>query len=468
MERTNWKMGVSRLEESCKNSEKTNSTRRFVKVWMSTLTILLSLLLPVNILNAQTTGMILEPATGGSAAILDPNSDGYVSTTTAGFFGNDKINSEIAYKTLIPAGQEPSSDVRNGPNCGFSDFVESVSGGIDPVFHYSDGTHWLFRFRMADIRPNAKSYSILIDTDGLFGPADTDTYVAGSNPGFEIEIVLATKFGVRIYDLNQPCGSNKIEEYLPERIQKSLAASTECFQFNYFLDFYVDWADLAVFGIDENTPMRYAIIDNMAADKSTICNPSSASDLGGVDDNACGDLESCFTTVIINQPPCEPSSAIPCVYSDCPVIDGQPLPAGADSVSGFSTEADGTWIRIYINSVLADSSTVASNAWTVHLTAPLAADDTVSATAQAINEVESGTNCNNITVAGAQCTPALNSAFVSECSPKKGFEGTAGAAQAGAVITVYNINGTVVPPNAGSIYSAGTITANADGSWVWK
>ncbi|MBI2259726.1 MAG: hypothetical protein HYU67_12630 [Flavobacteriia bacterium] len=34
---------------------------------------------------AQTTGMIIEPATGVSASILDPNGDGYISTTTLGF-----------------------------------------------------------------------------------------------------------------------------------------------------------------------------------------------------------------------------------------------------------------------------------------------------------------------------------------------------------------------------------------------
>ena len=147
---------------------------------------------------SQTSGMIVEPATGAAALVLDPNSNGYVSATTAGFLGNDQLvaNNELPWQTLIPAGSEPNSDVQNGPNCGFTDFVESSVGGIDPVFHLTSGDNWLFRFRMASIAPNAKSYSIMVDIDNLIGPGD-DCYIPGVNPGFELEIVLATKFGVR-------------------------------------------------------------------------------------------------------------------------------------------------------------------------------------------------------------------------------------------------------------------------------
>ena len=112
---------------------------------------LLFLLLSINSLNAQTTGIIVEPSSGSSLAILDPNGDGYSSNTISGFLGDDKANSEIHFKTLIPAGIEPDSDIRNGPDCGFTDFVESITGGIDPAFHYSDGTNWIFRLRMAGI-----------------------------------------------------------------------------------------------------------------------------------------------------------------------------------------------------------------------------------------------------------------------------------------------------------------------------
>ncbi|MFY7669066.1 MAG: hypothetical protein ACOVQG_10000, partial [Crocinitomicaceae bacterium] len=189
----------------------------------------------VSTIFSQTSGMIVEPATGAAALVLDPNSNGYVSATTAGFLGNDQLvaNNELPWQTLIPAGSEPNSDVQNGPNCGFTDFVESSVGGIDPVFHLTSGDNWLFRFRMASIAPNAKSYSIMVDIDNLIGPGD-DCYIPGVNPGFELEIVLATKFGVRIYDHRLQCGSNLIYSYGPERIQKSIAASSVCGQLNFF------------------------------------------------------------------------------------------------------------------------------------------------------------------------------------------------------------------------------------------
>ncbi|MCF8409512.1 MAG: hypothetical protein K9G36_11130, partial [Crocinitomicaceae bacterium] len=417
---------------------------------------------------SQTTGMIVEPATGAAALVLDPNSNGFVSATTAGFLGNDQLgaNNELPWQTLIPAGSEPNSDVQNGPNCGFTDFVESSVGGIDPVFHLTTGGNWLFRFRMASIAPNAKSYSIMVDIDNLIGPGD-DCYIPGVNPGFELEIVLATKFGVRIYDHRLPCGSNLIYSYGPERIQKSIAASTVCSQLNFFLETYVSWADITTtFGVDPSTPMRYAIVDNMAADKSTICNPSSASDIGGVDDNACGSLEACFTQIVNLQPPCPPNSISPCIYSECPVISGTPIAAGATSISGTSTEANGTVIRIYVNGVLAGSGTVTGGSWTVSGLTPLAVGAQVSATAQATNEVQSGTNCNNAQVAGATCSPPV--ILAQECTPKKGFFGDIGSAIPGAIIRVYNSVQTLQTPNAGSIYAAGVVTANADGSWIWK
>lgn len=78
--------------------------------------VMLHLVFLCDLTYSQTTGMILEPATGTSASILDPNGDGYVSATTAGFMGNDQLNNELPWQTLIPAGSEPNSDVQNGPN----------------------------------------------------------------------------------------------------------------------------------------------------------------------------------------------------------------------------------------------------------------------------------------------------------------------------------------------------------------
>lgn len=178
---------------------------------MRILLLLLTVLLSFTYSFSQTKGLILEPA--GSVlgkSILDPNGDGYVSLTSAGFTSNDVAESEIPFKTLIPAGTEPDSDLENAPNCGYTDYVESVSGGLDPVMAYirdiSGTKYWIFRLRMGAVSPNAKSYSIMIDTDNLIGSSDS-SYTT-TNLGFEYEIVLSTKFGVRVYKFTNPDGTS--------------------------------------------------------------------------------------------------------------------------------------------------------------------------------------------------------------------------------------------------------------------
>ena len=141
---------------------------RQLKIFVVVLTaISFQFLNPVQVI-AQTPGLIYERATGGGGAVLDPNGDGYTSTTTFGFSGNDQTDSEIPYVPLVFPMVEPPSDLGAGPNCSFTDFVDS--GIEDPIQNYIDGNgNWLFRMRMGNSSPNAKSYSILVDTDGLYG-----------------------------------------------------------------------------------------------------------------------------------------------------------------------------------------------------------------------------------------------------------------------------------------------------------
>ncbi|MFM7901602.1 MAG: hypothetical protein ACKPAD_06400, partial [Bacteroidota bacterium] len=68
----------------------------------------------------------------------------------------------------------------------------------------------------------------------------------------------------------------------------------------------------------------------------------------------------------------------------------------------------------------------------------------------------------------AEKSPMLNSGLSRECTPRKGFYGDPGSSVAGAVIKVYSYSGSLLTPNAGSIFNAGTITVNTDGSWIWK
>lgn len=425
---------------------------------------------------AQTKGLIFEPATGAGKVVLDPNLNGFISATTAGFISNDKAESEIPYAPLVFPGTEPTSDLSSGPSCGFSDFVDS--GTEDPALSYIDGSNnWLFRFRLATAAPNAKSYSILIDTDNKFGNTgpNADPQYNSSNPGFEIELVMATKFGVFVYDVNSltPSCSPVISYAGTTNYQKAIAHSTICGTQNIFLDFYVPFSALTTqFGITPSTPMRMAIVDNMAAQKSTICNSSSASDIGGVD-SSCGSLAACYQIIIDNAPPCTTAeiNAGTCLdRSACPTVTG-PLAVGATSVSGTSTEASGTTITVYKNGISIASTTVSSGTWTLSGISPaLASNNIITATALASGKAISLSTCNGVTVA-ATCTAAVSS--VTECN--KGFFGVA---TIGATIRLYNASGVLQTAGGGTVWNAGTSTvtassfpsglATATDNFLWK
>lgn len=431
----------------------------------SGLTLFLILFISFNGFN-QTTGLIVDVAGGVGSAVLDPNGDGYTSATTSGFGADDKVNSEIPYTTLIPAGSEPNSDVSNGPDCGFSDFVESFVGGQDPVLSYLDASNnWLFRIRMASIAPNSKSYSILIDVDNLFG-TDDPTYSA-TNPGFEIEIVLATNFGVTMYNIDGGCPGCEVS-YGTDHYQKSIAGSAICNPYNYFLDFYIDFDDLmsdpcfASFGITPSTIMRYALVDNMAADKSSICYPNSTSDLGGVGE--CDNLEDCYTDIITSQPSCSPSNLGSCPpLSDCPAIF--PVSAGDASISGTSIEAEFTLITVYINgSSIPETGTVdASGNWIVTLGGTVIVNgDVITATATAPGESESNTLCNEQIV--VSCLGAPDVPPVVSNATGKNFCGTG---IAGYSINVYNPSGVIEVSNPTPAVSS-YLPVTVGGDWVWK
>ena len=404
-----------------------------------TLPLLCTLCFAINVLHSQTKGLIFEPATGAGTAVLDPNGDGYISATTAGFINNDRTESEIPYVPFIFPGAEPTSDVQNGPNCGFTDFVDS--GTEDPALNYIDGSNnWLFRFRMGSAISNAKSYSVLIDTDGLFGStgANADPDFTPDNPGFEIEIVLATKFGVFVYDVDGVPNCTPVISYPgTTNYQKAIAHSEICGTLNYFLDCFVSFTDLtAQFGITPSTPVMLAIVDNMAANKSTVCNPNSASDIGGVD-GSCGSLAACFEVIIDNQSPCSPADLLAglCLgKSDCPAIT-TPLDPGDTSVSGTSTEADGTLITVYLNGTSIGTTTVLSGAWTLSGISPaLASSDTITADATATGESTSDTDC-NLFVVGSECSAPPISAF--HCG-----KSIQGLTTPGALVNVYQGNST--------------------------
>ena len=450
-----------------------NSTKIFFVKSLKPLLILgcLTVIWP-NIL-AQTRGMIVNPATSNGQAILDPDKDGYVSVSGSGFINNDQAESEIPYVAIVFPNTEPTSDVRNGANCGFTDFVDS--GTEDACQQYVDSANnWLFRLRMANLSAAAKSYSILIDTDGKFGNTgpDADSNYSSSNPGFEIEIVLATKFGVYVYDVNSMNCTPVISYTGTTNYQKSIAHSSICNSYNYFLDFFVDIDDFTIAstangstanlfpGVTSSTTMRMAVVSNMAASKSTLCNISSASDIGGVGD--CPNIETCFNTIIDNYPPCTPG--LVCLdRSSCPTITS-PISAGATSISGTSAEATGTKILVFKNGSIIDTTTVSSGAWTLSSIASVTSSDTITASAIASGKSESKNNCST-TIVGATCTDPVDTVYM--CNSSKAFTGTG---KPGAAINIYSgFSTTPETPTSGNVWSGSSITVSStDSSFLWR
>lgn len=205
---------------------------------------------------AQTKGLIIDPATGAGKAILDPNSDGYVSMNTSGFVTNDRTESEIPYVPMVFPMLEPTGDLSAGPSCNFTDFVDS--GSEDPALVFYNGTNLLFRMRIGKSLPNSKGYSVLIDTDQRFGTTgpNKDPNATSTNPGFEIEINLQTNFGVFVYNVDGICPAGPSSSFAGHtNYQKSIALTNNCGDPDYFYDFYVPFSALTALGINGSTAL---------------------------------------------------------------------------------------------------------------------------------------------------------------------------------------------------------------------
>ncbi len=408
---------------------------------------------------AQTPGLIYEPATGAGAAVLDPNGDGYSSTDNGGFVLSDQTESEIPFVPVVFPMAEPFSDIQNGATCGFTDFVDS--GTEDPCQQAFTGGNWIFRLRMGGTAPNAKSYSILIDTDNKFGATgpDADPDYSAENPGFEIEIVLATKFGVNVYDVENLNCTPVLTYPGTTNYQKSLALSQICSSTNYFYDFFVNMADItAAFpGVTSATNMRLAIVDNMAAEKSTICNPSSASDVGGVGD--CPNLETCFTTIITTYPPCPPGVDCP-DRTDCPIISGS-YSSGLTDIVG--TGLVGASIEVFVNGTSGGTDVVdGSGNWSVTLGAGLTAGDTISASQELAPDTTSSTYCAWQIV--VDCPGPIDVPPVITNSSGKNFCGTG---IIGYDIAVHYPDGSFYQSNPTPAVST-HLPVDGSNEWVWK
>jgi outer membrane protein OmpA-like peptidoglycan-associated protein len=291
-------------------------------------------------------------ACGGSSTycgpqVLDPNSDGFVSKTTSGFtidpsyvgpcttspqhfpFGNDLSGSEIPFIAVPQVTLEPLNDLDTGAAGGATDLVDSPNYQASFIYYDKgpDGLtdtaddRLLFRVRVGKDSSGAFGYSFLIDTDQRFGCATVgvngctsaqlsttpDSNFVVGNPGFEVEIILATggsNKGVNIVAVDGTTNGTIKKTYpFSNNHQVSLAATEDSCDDDVFEDFYVNFTDLAVagIGITSATSMRF-IASTSSSPASAL--GGSASDIGGVDDSnpLFTNDDSAFKAAVDNMP----------------------------------------------------------------------------------------------------------------------------------------------------------------------
>ena len=422
---------------------------------------------------AQTSGFIFE--TGDS--VLDPDSNGYSSQTTSGFSGDGYDVDEFEF-TMFPLPSigtgEKLSDIRSGPNCGFTDLAVDTNGNAT-YFALDDANNLIIRFRLGGYKPNAKGYTVFLDIDGKIGLEDTNA--TAENPGFEVALVLRSKHDVFIADIDgaDNCNDIKVIYDLSTHHQKSVAGIESCNDPDYFYDYYVPLSALTTyFGVTSSTPLRMVSTTNTS---NTCALEGSVSDIGGVDDELYGGCIPCAWEDLINaQVPtalgdlCDTCSGFPAIRADCPTVNSL-IEAGATSFSGTAMASAQVYIEVhYTGGSTVEYDTVTANGsgnWTLSsLDSTLDAGDSIVVFAQASGYSVSRDGCAYTIVSSSiSCTdPLVDGGLITVNS--KGLCGAVGSGIPGADLYVYS-GSTLQVPTGGNLYSSGQVTVDIDSSWIW-
>jgi hypothetical protein len=290
------------------------------------------------------------------AAVMDPNGDGFVSKTNQGFGFDGYYVDEFEITMFgIP---KLSGDVTGdnvGNNCGITDLTPD-SLGYSVYAVRDNNNNLIFRFRVGDDNPSVEAWTILLDTDGLFGAKDPNS--TAENPGFEIDITLIKNRnkGIFVYNIDgiDSCPTPLLSYPFSTHFQIAIADEVTCGDPDYFYDYFVPFNEIAAaFGIDENTGLRYAAVSNVSA---TCAMAGKIADVSGVDNND-PEYENCvpcaFTDLVSNQCPtpvidlCETCPGFSNALVDAPTID-TPVRAGQPEISG--TAEPGVYIIVEIYS----------------------------------------------------------------------------------------------------------------------
>jgi hypothetical protein len=397
---------------------------------------------------AQSPGTIVRPAGVYSSTVLNPDGNGFSSSSSSGFTTSDITQSEILYKTVPPVFLEPTSDLLRGPGDLYSDLVRQVDGS--GFYVYNDGTNLLFRLRLGSIVSGSKGYSVLIDTDGKMGNtgpyADPDYQAAttgvNGNPGFELEITLETNFRVAAYNVAGSSSPTLINSYgINTNSQISVALSTVSGTPDYFYDFYVP---ISILGITNSTPLRM-VATTVMSPMAAIGGPKS--DIFGVNDASYNDPMKSWETVINNTPTVtltnltSGGSGGGSVCTAAPTIASSVTAGSGITITGSWTALDGTkpqtaTITLYKNGSSAGTTTVTSgNTWSV-TGITVVANDVLYAKAQASGESQCLQSANVVVTTCSAANTSSAGGLTFTCSADRGMDGTR---TAGTSIKLYRV-----------------------------
>ncbi len=279
--------------------------------------------------------------------ILDRHQDGYISKTTAGFSSRAYNIPEFDRKMFgIPKlGGDVTGD-NIGKSCGITDLIPDSLGYPTYATRINDANNTLiFRFRVGDNNASVEAWTILLDTDGLFG-IGVDPNATADNPGFEIDITLIKNpnKGVYVYNIDgiESCPTPILHYSFDTHFQIAIADEVTCGNPDYFYDYYVSFADIAAaLNINVNTGLRYAAVTNVSA---TCSMSGKMSDVSGVNDTDYNGCYSCmFNALIDAQCPtpisdlCETCAGFEKDKVSKPTIN-QPLVAGQRIIDGKTVE----------------------------------------------------------------------------------------------------------------------------------
>lgn len=264
---------------------------------------------------AQVAGQIISAATPATNP-MDPDGDGYITSTGVAFTSasNEPHEAELDWRQVFDGSiyQEPHADPGSGGSCGQTDIVEGEALGAGSCAYYaydSVGDYFLFRIRVSTNPTGNFGYSILLDTDDAYGAGDDPNYVAGAstnklgNPGFEIEIRLATGGGgggtLYVDNVDGTTTGTNITSYsTTSNAQRAYSADQDIDcggTYAIFMDFFIPRADL---GVTPTQPLR--MVPATSSNGASILG-ATASDIGGVDDSSFPTYEDIITGSITNQ-----------------------------------------------------------------------------------------------------------------------------------------------------------------------